>query len=63
MTPEGRPYVFLGRHRVLVKNASPLQLHLDNLKSRGQLIRIADTIAHLKNDEAGFGPDALSGLL
>jgi hypothetical protein len=38
-------------------------LHLDNLKSRGQLIKIADTIAHLKDDEAGFSSDALSGLL
>ena len=63
VTPEGRPYVFLGRHRVLVKNPSPLQLHLDNLKSRGRLIKIADTIAHLKDDEAGFSSDALSGLL
>jgi hypothetical protein len=63
VTPEGRPYVFLGRHRVLVQDTSPLKLHLDNLKSRGQLIRIADTIAHLKDDEAGFRPDALSGLL
>lgn len=63
VTPEGRPYLFLGRHRVLVQDASPLKLHLDNLKSRGQLIRIAETIAHLKDDEAGFRPDALSGLL
>ena len=62
-TPEGRPYVFLGRHRVLVQDSSPLELHLDNLKSRAQLIRIADTIAHLKDDEAGFRSDALAGLL
>jgi hypothetical protein len=62
-TPDGRPYVFLGRHRVLIQKSSRLRVHLEDLKSEGRLIKLADTIAQLKEDEAGFTPTGIAGLL
>jgi hypothetical protein len=36
--------------------------YLADLKSEGRLIKLADTIALLKEDEAGFTPAGLGGL-
>ena len=62
-TPNGRPYVFLGRHRVLIQKSSRLRSYLEDLKAEGRLIKLADTIALLQDDEAGFTPAALAELL
>ncbi len=61
-TPNGRPYVFLGRGRVLIQKSSLLRSYLEDLKSEGRLIKLADTIALLKEDESGFTPAAIAGL-
>jgi hypothetical protein len=61
-TPNGRPYVFLGRHRVLIQRSSRLVSYLEDLKSAGRLIKLAETIALLKEDEAGFTPATIASL-
>lgn len=62
-TPTGKPYLFLGRHRVLVESSSPLSQHLHELVATGRRMRLAETIAHLQEDEAGYTPVAISALL
>jgi hypothetical protein len=61
--PNGRPYVFLGRHRVLIQRSSRLRSYLEDLKTEGRLIKLAETIALLQDDEAGFTPAAMADLL
>jgi hypothetical protein len=62
-TPNGKPYVFLGRHRVLIQKSSRLCFFLENLKGQGRLIKLAGIIALLKDDEGGFTSPSLAGLL
>jgi Histidine kinase-, DNA gyrase B-, and HSP90-like ATPase len=62
-TPNGKPYVFLGRHRILVQKTSRLRSYLEGLKNEGRLIKLAETVALLKDDEAGFTPAALADML
>lgn len=62
VTPNERPYVFLGRHRVLIRKSSRLKSYLEELKNEGRLIKLADTIALLKDDEAGFTPANVADL-
>jgi len=61
--PNGRPYLFLGRQRVLVKRSSPLSSYLEDLKRRSRFTKMADTVALLRQDEAGYPPWEISGLL
>jgi len=61
--PNGKPYVFLGRHRVAIQKSSHLRSRLEDLKQQGQLIKLAGTIALLKDDEEGFTPPSLAKLL
>jgi hypothetical protein len=61
--PNGRPYVFLGRHRIPVQRSSRLSSYLEGLKADGRLMRLADTIMLLQDDEAGFTPSAIADLL
>jgi hypothetical protein len=61
--PNNKPYVFLGRSRVLVQTLSKLAVHLRNLKHNGRLIQLAETIALLKEDEDGFQSEKLTSLL
>jgi len=63
VTPNGKPYVFLGRSRVLIQKSSRLRSHLEDLKAEGRLIKLAETIALLQDDEAGFTPAAVADLL
>lgn len=63
VTPNEKPYVFLGRHRVLIQKTSRLRSYLEGLKNEGRLIKLADTIALLKDDEVGFTPAALADVL
>jgi hypothetical protein len=62
-TPNGKPYAFLGRHRVLVQKSSRLRSFLEGLKADGRLTKLAEMIALLQDDEAGFTPDAVADLL
>lgn len=62
-TPNGRPYLFLGRFRVLVESSSRLCQHLRELVVSGRRMQLAETIAHLKEDEAGYTPEAVRHLL
>jgi hypothetical protein len=61
--PSGKPYVFLGRHRVVIQKSSRLRSFLEDLKGKGRLIKLAGTIALLKDDEGGFTPPSLESLL
>ena len=57
--PDNKPYAFLGRHRVLVKRASPLYEHLQELKDSGRLSRIAMLIHDLTEVDAGYTPQSV----
>lgn len=61
--PEGKPYVFLGRYRVLIQPASRLHIRIAELKADGRLLGLASLINDLQEDNAGFTPDSLRGLL
>jgi hypothetical protein len=63
VTPNGKPYTFLGRSSVLIQKSSRLRSRLENLKAEGRLIRLAETIAFLQDDEAGYTPAAVADLL
>lgn len=62
-TPNGKPYLFLGRHRVLVERSSRLAQHLQELVAGGRRMRVAQTIAHLQEDEQGYMPEEIRDLL
>lgn len=62
-TPNDKPYLFLGRHRVLVEKSSRLAQHFRELANSGRRMRLAEAIAHLQEDEAGYTPEAISNLL
>jgi hypothetical protein len=61
--PKNKPYVFLGRSRVLIQASSKLAAHFRNLKDDGRLIQLAETISLLKEDEDGFPSEKLASLL
>jgi Histidine kinase-, DNA gyrase B-, and HSP90-like ATPase len=61
--PDGKPYAFLGRHRVFVKRHSKLDAHLAGLEADGRTLKIAATVFDLTEDEAGFPPSSLNGIL
>jgi hypothetical protein len=62
-TPDGKPYLFLGRRRVLVKRSTALAGHIAKLAIDNRRIAIADVVADLREDERGFMPNSLSHLL
>jgi hypothetical protein len=61
-TPDNKPYLFLGRHRVLIK-PGPLQTHLQSLADEKRFAAIAVDINLLKEDEAGHKPPSLEKFL
>lgn len=61
--PNGKPYIFLGRHRVVVRRSSMLAKHLQELVRAGKTIQVSEAIADLKEDEAGFTPERIRHLL
>lgn len=61
--PDDKPYLFLGRHRVLVESSSRLAQHLRELVASGRRICLAETIAHLREDEQGYTPAEIGHLL
>jgi hypothetical protein len=60
---DGKPYVFLGRHRLLVRRASALHDRLANLKAEGRLLAIISLIVGLQEDDAGYRSESLRDLL
>lgn len=62
-TPDNKPYLFLGRHRVLIKPGTPLQAHLKSLANEKRFVAIANVISLLKEDEAGHKPLSLADFL
>lgn len=62
-TPNNKPYIFLGRHRVLIKSGSPLHAHLKYLIDEKRLVDTANIITLLKEDEAGYSHPSLLKIL
>lgn len=61
--PDGKPYAFLGRHRVVVKRSSRLHGHLRELKDASRFARIATFVHDLTEDDAGFTPKSVAPFL
>ncbi len=61
--PNGKPYIFLGRHRILVKTDSRLAVEVAGLARDGRLSKLADIVADLQEDEAGYPPATIAELL
>ncbi|SER90037.1 HD domain-containing protein [Sphingobium sp. YR768] len=61
--PNGKPYVFLGRYRIVVKIDSRLAKEIAILVRDGRSSKLADLVADLQEDEAGYPPARLAGLL
>lgn len=59
-TPDDKPYLFLGRHRILIKTGSALHSDLKKLADDKRFSMIVDTIHLLQEDEAGHKSDALA---
>ena len=62
-TPNGRPYAFLGRHRVLVAKATALADHVRKLAAENRTLAIANLVADLREDAEGFTPNAVAHLM
>lgn len=62
-TPDNKPYLFLGRHRVLIDPRSNLYSHIKQLTDNKRYAQAAKTIYLLQEDEAGHVPDALRSYL
>jgi Histidine kinase-, DNA gyrase B-, and HSP90-like ATPase len=62
-TPNNKPYVFLGRHRVLILKSSRLAVHLQGLTDGGRRVKLAEVIHCLTEDQAGFTPAAIAALI
>jgi len=62
-TTDAKPYLFLGRHRVLVQPNAPLAQYLQSLLAEQRTAKIAHTIHLLKEDEAGYPPSELEAYL
>ncbi|RWR04552.1 ATP-binding protein [Paenirhodobacter populi] len=61
-SPKGKPYVFLGRHRVLINRSSVLATHFQDLAGSGRRVRLADLVADLLEDEQGYTPPSVADL-
>jgi len=62
-TPYGKPYLFLGRSRVLVANSSVLAIHIAQLAAKRKKLTISNLVTDLKEDEQGYTPPAIRHLL
>jgi hypothetical protein len=61
--PDGKPYLFLGRYRLMVQRSSALSAHLQKLKDEGRFVKLTEVITHLKEDEAGYTPNEIKALV
>jgi hypothetical protein len=62
-TPNGKPYLFLGRHRVLVTDSSTLAIHIEKLAKENRKVALATLVANLLENERGFTPAAIAHLV
>ncbi len=62
-TPQDKPYLFLGRHRVLAAKSSVLARHIAELAAENRTLGIANLVADLKEDEEGYTPRSVAHLL
>ncbi|WP_174907963.1 HD domain-containing protein [Burkholderia diffusa] len=58
-----KPYLFLGRHRVLIKRGTALAEHLAHIANEGRVARLAELIADLQQDASGFTKEWLEPFL
>lgn len=61
--PFGVPYVFLGRHRVVIKSGSNLHEHCSALAEQKRLSKLADLMDDLQLHSQGFDPEAVRALV
>ncbi|SPJ25377.1 HD domain-containing protein [Palleronia abyssalis] len=61
--PNAKPYVFLGRHRVLINRSSPLARHFQDLADNGRDAKLASLVADLQEDQEGYTPPSVADLL
>ncbi len=57
--PIGNPYLFLGRHRVVIKRSSKLHEHCSSLAEQNRLGKLADFIGELELHSQGFESEAV----
>lgn len=62
-TPDRKPYLFMGRHRVLIEKSSNLAKHLQDLISADRRTQCVEIITLLQEDEAGYSPEEIQHLL
>lgn len=62
-TPDGKPYLLLGRHRVLIRQGTALAEKLEALAATGRHMKIANLVADLLEDERGYTPSSVSELV
>ncbi|MGG6895874.1 HD domain-containing protein [Rhizobium sp. BR 315] len=61
--PNGKPFVFLGRHRLLVKEGTKLEDHLVELAAGKRYLTIANIANELQEAENGFTPPQIAHLM
>ncbi|MFK3647372.1 hypothetical protein ACI2IY_02910 [Lysobacter enzymogenes] len=61
--PGGLPYVFLGRHRVLILTGSRLHETVLSLAKQKRFSKLASLVDDLRKDDEGFRPEALKTVL
>lgn len=49
-----KPFLLLGRHRILIERSSTLAEHLQDLYNDGKLVKLAETIFQLSEVEEGY---------
>jgi len=62
-TPTRKPYLFLGRYRVLIAPSTPLHSHINELAQGGRVVKVAELVSQLQEDESGYPPEELTSLL
>lgn len=62
-TPNNHPFIFLGRHRVLIRKESKLSKTVIDLYGQNRHLKLANIIKLLNEAEQGFVSDELNDLL
>lgn len=57
------PFIFLGRHRVLIEESSKLAQFLQGLHDDGKFAKLANTIFQLQEAESGYPPEEIKSYL
>lgn len=58
-----KPFLLLGRHRILIERSSTLAAHLQNLYNDGKLVKLAETIFQLSEVEEGYCSEEIKQFL